>query len=133
MSDSNLTRVANRERTAANRVAFRETIVAYRELEYRHPVQAMNLDSHAKRSMALNPASIDFRVDCENAVLAAIGASPNLHSTFVALVNDEPVDDPKLAEEVIDRCGRIFTARQLAPYLYFAPKVRVGSIPRRAA
>ncbi len=132
MSDSNTTRVENRARTAAHHRAFSSAIEAYLSVAFKHPLQAINLDESQPRSKSLNPVSIDFQVDVEHGIEFALRNTPELHSTVLAILNDEPVD-AKLSAEVSDRCGKIFASRGLEPHLYFAAPMRRSSAERRAA
>jgi hypothetical protein len=132
LSDSNTTRVENRARTAAHHRAFASTIESYLAIRFRHPVQCVNLDETQPRSKGLNNTAIDFRIDTEHAIEFALRNTPELHETVLGIINDEPVD-AKLAAEVMDKCGKIFAARGLEPYRYFASPIRRSSAERRAA
>jgi hypothetical protein len=130
MSDSNLTRVANRERIEANRRAFESTITAYRETAFLHPVQAARWDNSANQTRSLGPRVVEFCADVELAIAAALKDAPELEGTIKAIV-EEQATNPKLEFKVEQACGKVFAARQLQPFKYFAPPIRRGQRDER--
>ena len=108
-----------------NRVV-RAVIGAYRNTRELCPIAAFEIDPDAvSRSKRLTIDGIHHMADIEIATTKALAGEPEVQKAWFALALGEPVE-PKLERRVVERCGPIYTARGLAPWIYYKPSRRLA-------
>jgi hypothetical protein len=104
------------QREREKRRVFDQVIQAYLELSEYQPLVAINCDEFArtyKRSVEVS----HFLCDVELATKRA-SATPDLYLKWQSLITGEQVEH-ETAAHIVNRCARIYQARELAPRLYF--------------
>jgi hypothetical protein len=105
---------------------FRAVVRAYVETRERAPIAAFEIDPDAvSMSKRLTIDGIHHMADIEIATTKALVDEPELQRAWFALALGEPVE-PKLERRVVERCGPIYTARGLAPWIYYKPSRRLA-------
>ena len=113
-----------RERYEFDKEAFLAVTTAYVRKRQLSPVVSMNLDpTPGVTSKRLTPDDITYCVDCERATEYALNGRIDLQTGWFALVAGETVP-ANVARQVIERCGRLYRARNLQPWRYFAKVTR---------
>jgi hypothetical protein len=93
----------------------------YARLRALSPVVASIVDPDGiGKSTKLTFDSVNYAVDIERATEKALESRLDLQAAWFCLALDEPVN-PKLARDTITQCGRIYSARKLAPWHYHKP------------
>lgn len=109
------------ELSALHADVFKAVIAAYVKTRELQPVIASRIDPDpSSRSQKLTATAIEFCIDIEHATEKALANEPVLQKAWFALALEEPVD-PEIERRVIERCGRVYFARRLAPWLYWRP------------
>lgn len=103
------------EKQHSAKTYFKQVIEAYNEIGLLSPIVAINPDPLAK-STKLDVYGIHFLADVELATKKALGHNTTLIEQWQRLINGETVEN---AAAIMSRCGRLYKARQLAPFLYF--------------
>jgi hypothetical protein len=98
---------------------FKGVTSQYLEVLQLPAVCAIRIDPESpSRSRKLTQGDIHFKVDVERATELVLRDRVDLQSAWFRLAANDETVDPKQAHEVIARCGRIYVARDLAPWLY---------------
>jgi hypothetical protein len=103
------------QRKVNARQRFWRVVRAFNEVSLLSPIVAINPDPLAKCTK-LDVVGIHFLCDVELATRRALGHNPALLDQWQRLIHG---DDVPNATNIIDRCSRVYHARQLLPYLYF--------------
>ncbi|WP_047495858.1 hypothetical protein [Terriglobus sp. TAA 43] len=108
-----------RERFAHYEDITNAVIREYVRIKSLHPVIAQSFDPNpVTASQKLTLDLIGYKIDIEKATEYALKDRLDLQVTWFSLALDKPVS-PELREEVIWKCGRIYGARNLAPWRYW--------------
>lgn len=100
--------------------SFNAVVAEYVRIKQLSPVVASTFDPEGTdRSDKLTFDLVGYAVDIERATESALRDSPELQQTWFALAQGQPAD-PKLAHRVIEKCGRIYSARRLEPWRYWS-------------
>lgn len=99
---------------------------AYIDIRNTPPLTAINYDPLIKNPK-LGADLIHFIADVELATRKALGKNPELFDQWKRLVSGENVPN---AASIINRCARLYQARQLVPELYFRV-IKKGRSDRR--
>lgn len=83
-------------------------------------------DDPTTRSEKLTVDGIHFAIDVQHATEEALKNEPELQSAWFAFVAGEKVE-PKISQQLVWKCGRIYEARKLAPWKYFV----INRYPKR--
>ena len=105
---------------------FRSVTAAYVDCCQRSATTAHSIDPDSPQTPnKWSPESAHFKADIESATLRALGTDLGLQAAWWNLVLGERCP-AHIAEQVVDRCGRIYAARFLEPQTYFR-RTRKGS------
>lgn len=97
---------------------FSAVVAEYVKLRALSPVVASVVDPEGiGKSAKLSYDAINHIVDIENATTKALENRLDLQAAWFCLALGEAVA-PKLARETVTRCGRLYVARELAPWYY---------------
>lgn len=117
-------RATSNEFTKRERFAHYEDITnavirEYVRIKSLHPVIAQSFDpSPVTTSQKLTLDLIGYKIDIEKATEYGLKDRLDLQSSWFLIALDKTVS-PELRDEVIWKCGRIYSARNLAPWRYW--------------
>ena len=112
------------ERYSRYQEIVRAVIKSYVETRERSPIVAFEIDPDAvTRSKRLTIDGIAHIADIERATALALADEPELQQAWFALALEKPIE-PELEKRVVELCGPLYAARNLAPWVYFRPTVR---------
>lgn len=98
--------------------SFTATVMQYSKLKTSSPIVASCCDPDGlDRSERLTPDAIEYLADIENATRCALRDKPQLEGVWFALALGQPTE-PKLAQQCMEACGRVYAARGLEPWKY---------------
>jgi hypothetical protein len=96
-----------------------ETIAAWVKIRSLAPIVSSNPDPDpVKRNEKLTYNLIDWIVDIENATLKALENQPGLQQAWFAIAMESAVNVND-RHETLQRCGRVYAHRELAPWQYW--------------
>jgi hypothetical protein len=112
-------RVTARERFNNEKALVLQVIRGYVVLAALPAMAAGNINPEmVSRSQKWTPQSAAFKIDVENATEKALAGRPDLHDAWFGIASGETVS-PELTRELVVKCGRIYAARGLSPFVYF--------------
>lgn len=116
---------SRRERFARYDDIVNAVIRKYIEIKSLSPVVASCIDPETtKQSQRLSFEAIGYATDIERATERALGTDRlDLQAAWFNMALGQPVK-PTLRNEVVWRCGRIYSARDLAPWSYWNKRPR---------
>jgi len=128
----NYERVTRKAQLARYNRLFQHVTDSYLQQKSLPVVCALDLDEDStSRSRKWSVESACYAIDVEHATLAALRGDDELQQAWFSLLQGFPVL-PHVAQSVIEKCGRFYTARNLDPGVYFKAPIRHGSVHRRA-
>jgi hypothetical protein len=108
-----------REQAVFYEKAALETIAAWVKIRSLAPIVSSNPDPDPiKRSERLSYPMIDWVCDIESATSKALANLPNLQLCWFDIALEKPVIASQ-RYEVLQKCGREYSARELMPWVYW--------------
>ena len=114
--------ITAREQYQHHRQVFFAVVAEYVKTKNLPCVAASSFDPESRGSVKLGATQIEFLADVEAATdhESTLKGRLDLQRVWFKIALHEPVDK-KLERETIQRCGRMYATRGLAPDAYFEP------------
>jgi hypothetical protein len=121
LTGQSVARQTARERAIYHEKSALAVIEAYGRIRQLSPVVSSSPDPDPiKRSEKLTYTLIDYCADVESATERALANQPELQRVWFDIALDKPAA-ANLRNKVLQACGRMYTARGLAPWQYWRP------------